>query len=175
MKKHIFLIGMPGSGKSTLGKKLSNKLNCPFIDIDQEIEKQHGKTIAELFNLEGEDFFRKLESEKLTEITTVKLQPSVVSLGGGTPCYHNNIDLITKTGLVIYLKTDAITLSKRIQQGSDSRPMFKGLTGEERTKKILELMTVRESFYSRAHLMHDVIHDDVDRLLNKIIEFQKEE
>jgi shikimate kinase len=91
----IFLLGFMGSGKSTLGKKLANKLNVPFFDLDKIIEEQIGISIAEIFKTKGEEYFRTLETQVLKQLI-YKQAKFVIATGGGAPCFNNNIELINK-------------------------------------------------------------------------------
>ena len=92
---------MPGSGKSSWGKKLANALQYSFVDLDKLIEQREELSIEEIFNEKGEEYFRNLEQKYLLE--TVVMNHVVISCGGGTPCYHNNMDLINANGISFYL------------------------------------------------------------------------
>ncbi|ASK63209.1 shikimate kinase [Virgibacillus phasianinus] len=119
--KNIFLIGFMGSGKSSVGKQLSEGLNCDYIDTDTIIETTHNKTIPEIFAREGEASFRKYESNALHNIPT---ENCVVSTGGGIVERSSNIDQMVETGIIVYLETDFRTIDKRLQFDT-SRPLWR--------------------------------------------------
>jgi shikimate kinase len=164
MKDLIFLMGMPGSGKSTFGKKLAAKLDYLFLDLDEYIENKTQKTVSELFSEKGEPFFRELETLYLTEIIGQK-NKLVLSLGGGTPCYNNNIELIKQSGTSIYLDAPVKLLADRIMSSENVRPMFKHLTKDETLIKLEELKKNRELFYQQSAYKFNV----VDLTINEVI------
>jgi shikimate kinase len=164
MKDLIFLMGMPGSGKSTFGKKLAAKLKCPFLDLDNYIENKTNLSVAELFSQKGEHYFRDLETSCLTEIISAQ-NKLVLSLGGGTPCYNNNIELIKQSGTSIYLDAPVKLLADRIMSSENVRPMFKHLTKDETLIKLEELKKNRELFYQQSAYKFNV----VDLTINEVI------
>ena len=146
--KHIYIIGPMGSGKTKIGKELAAKLGIPFVDLDQYIEAATGKTIKELFETEGEPYFRGIESQYLKELAT---QPAaVVSLGGGTPCFFNNMTFLKKTGKTVYLQTPVGILVSRLAQAKTPRPLLAG-KNEAAIKDFMEKqLQQREKFYLKA-------------------------
>ncbi|MFL5753527.1 MAG: shikimate kinase [Bacteroidia bacterium] len=149
----IFLMGMPGSGKTTLGKKLAAKLGLPFIDLDAFIETQEGKTVSEIFEERGEAEFRNLETGYLKSIISEK-STFFLSLGGGTPCYNNNLALLKENGVTVYLEVPSLMLIDRLNaKGRGSRPLFSGLSNEDLKKKIKDMLEKREVFYKQALLV----------------------
>ena len=144
----IYLIGFSTSGKSTLGKIIADKLNYQFIDLDDAIIQQQGKTINELFEEFGEDGFRKIEQQLL--VTTLFLTETVIACGGGTPCYSDNLEFLLRNGKVIYLEVDETIILERMVNKVDERPLFKGKTKEEIATHINVLLTTRKSFYEMA-------------------------
>lgn len=145
----IFLVGMPASGKSTLAKKIAEKYHFAFIDLDSFIEEKYQQTIPEIFTEGGETLFRKLESEALKEL--IFIENMVVSTGGGTPCFYNNMDFITEKGITIFLDTPISIIVERICQNTSLRPMFQGKTHDIIQKQIEELYQQRKGFYQKAH------------------------
>jgi shikimate kinase len=145
----IFLNGFMGCGKSTIGKKLANKLGYGFIDLDDYIEKKSKRTIPEIFRSSGEDFFRGLETYSLKELAT--LENVVVSTGGGTPCFNNNMDLINSSGISIYLKMSSDTLYSRLRQSRAGRPLIENFNDEELREYIASKLNEREFFYAQSH------------------------
>ncbi len=111
---HVYLIGMPGAGKSTVGKALAAKLNRPFLDLDAEIEKMAGQTIPEIFEKLGEVYFRNLETKALIEISSSE-EKLIIATGGGTPCFADNLQFMQLKGKVLYLKASPEMLTERLQ------------------------------------------------------------
>jgi shikimate kinase len=147
----IFLIGFMGSGKSTHGKKLAKSLERPFIDLDNYIEGKEGFSVQNIFEHKGENYFRQRETEYLKQVIA-RYATSVISLGGGAPCFNDNMELLLKTGIVIYIKMPAEALFSRLNQSASERPLLKDKTEAERLDLIKKLLPEREPFYSRAHI-----------------------
>ncbi len=145
----IFLIGFMGSGKTTLGKKLAVKLSKPFFDLDVEIEKLEGLTVNSIFEKHGEPYFRHLETQTLKELISNN-DSFILSLGGGTPCLQENIDLINSSGVSIYLKYDAEVLAFRLINAKENRPLIKGLDQNQLEEYIGEKLKEREHFYCQC-------------------------
>lgn len=141
-----------GSGKSTLGNKLANKLNLPFLDLDLLIEKQEHCTIAEVFNKKGEDYFRAIETAVLKD-SVVSNQEFVLSLGGGTPCFNNNMEFINENGTSIYLKYNAGILTSRLLVAKQQRPLIADKNEEELKQFVVKLLTQREPFYNQCKIV----------------------
>ena len=145
----IFLMGYMGSGKSTVGKKLARKLQLDFLDLDTYIENRTGKKIAQLFDSEGEKQFRSLENKSLKEL--LYKDNIVIALGGGTPCFHNNIKLINKNGISVYLDIKAETLVKQLSKEKNKRPLIRGMNNNKLKLFIKINLEKRRMFYSQAH------------------------
>lgn len=143
--RRIVLMGFMGAGKTTVGKSLSQKLSCKFLDTDEEIEREQNRKISEIFEKDGEEFFRKLETELLWKLQNSK-EPFVLSIGGGMPLREENRELLQKIGTVIYLKTSEEEIVKRVS-GDESRPL---LSGADLEKKVRRLMAERESIYVKT-------------------------
>lgn len=148
---HIFLCGFMGSGKTTHGKRLARLLKRRFIDLDKEIETSQQKDISQIFSEQGEDAFRRLETAQLQQVIASP-NPAVISLGGGTPCFNNNIELILRQGILVYIKMDEKALYQRVVRSKKSRPLLLNKSREELVDYIHELVNKREPFYSRAQL-----------------------
>lgn len=129
----IFLIGLPGSGKTTLGMELANHLNIQFYDLDQEIEKAEKQTIRSIFAEYGEAHFRQLEYDHLRKIIEAA-EEFVLATGGGTPCFFDNMEVMNISGKTIFLNTSIQTIKQRLQQDS-VRPLMQTNTLEELYKK----------------------------------------
>lgn len=166
-KNKIYLIGFMGSGKSTLGRKLANKLNKSFFDLDTEIEKQEGKTIAAIFEQHSEVYFRKLEKELLHKIS-VENNDFVMALGGGTPCFYDNIDFVNKNGQTIYLKCNSEALLSRLMNTKSERPLIKEKTENQLTNFIEEKLAQREKYYAKSKVVIDGVDFDLDELVSVI-------
>ncbi|HXC06502.1 MAG TPA: shikimate kinase [Bacteroidia bacterium] len=162
----IFLIGYMGSGKSTLGKKLANQLGYAFIDQDKLIEDTLGKSIHEIFEEEGESYFRETEHSML--ISLLEKDNVVISTGGGTPFHHNNMELMNQHGLTIYLKMSADTLLSRLRQSKDTRPLISGKSEEDLYHFILTHLEDREPFYAEAQYKVKAKDLDVKKLASFI-------
>lgn len=146
----IYLIGMPGSGKSTLGKPLAHRLLLPFVDLDKVIEDHEQKSVKDIFRDNGEDYFRLVESKLLREWASTE-QSFVMATGGGSPCFHLGIDIINQTGLSIFLDVSIDVLQKRIHTNTD-RPLLNTLDVKEMDEKMRALRISRLSCYHKAHV-----------------------
>lgn len=144
----IFLIGYMGSGKSTVGKKLARKLKLDFFDLDELIEKKAGKKIPDIFRDLGENTFRHIEKETLAEILLT--DNYVLSTGGGTPCFFNNMELMIENGITLYLRMEAGMLAHRLLHSKTERPLVAGKSKEGLLAFISQNLTEREAFYSQA-------------------------
>ncbi len=145
----IYLVGFMGCGKSSLGKRLARKLHYSFLDLDQEVEQNTGKTISEIFRQEGEDWFRRKEQELLH--ATTGMSRAVIATGGGTPYYFDNMDFMNAQGVTVYLKMSPVSLTYRLEHARKKRPLVSELKGEELFRFVRDKLESREPFYSRAH------------------------
>ena len=161
-----------GSGKSTIGKKLAKKLAVDFIDLDKYIEEKESNTIAEIFEQKGKSEFRRIEQKALNEVS--KLDNKVISLGGGTPCFNNNMDVIAKTGTSIYLKMPIGMLANRLINAKVQRPLIKGKTSEELNSFIEEHLEERELFYYKASFVYNASSVDVGELSKVFFDFNRD-
>ena len=169
----IFLTGFMGSGKSTIGPILANTIGYSFVDLDLLIEQREKRKIGDIFKEEGEGKFRELERAFLVEVS--KSPRTVISLGGGTVADETSLELVKKTGLLIYLKADAQYIYKRLRTKSD-RPMLRTAEGElmdadQLQERIGELLSKREQFYSQAHI---IVHTDDKKIGNTIDELVRQ-
>ena len=160
-----------GSGKSTIGKALANQLNLSFVDLDHEIEKQVGMTISAFFEASGELKFRRLENEVLNNVLAENDQ-MILSTGGGTPCYGNNLQLM-KTALnakVFYLKASIKTLAERLLSEKDTRPLIQSIGDEDLPEFIGKHLFERSNFYLQADYVVDIDQKSVETIVKEMIE-----
>ncbi len=146
----ITLIGYMGSGKTTIGKMLSQELNLNFYDLDALLlEESKNDSILNLFKKKGELFFRKREHSLLKTILKQK-NKYILSVGGGTPCFYNNIYFLNKYSNTFYLKTDSYTLFKRLFLEKDTRPLISHLSKNELFIFIIKHLSKRSYFYEKS-------------------------
>lgn len=162
----IFLIGYMGSGKSTIGRKLSTKLNLELIDLDDYIETEYKISIPSLFEKYDEPTFRKIESDMLAKVC--KMDNVVISTGGGSPCYNQNIDLILKSGLCIYVKMSVNSLFNRLINAKRIRPLISKFKGDELMDFITVQLEQRSVYYEQAHLVLKGEDFDLKTAIQKI-------
>ena len=160
----IYLIGFMGSGKTTIGKPLANRLGYQFIDQDTVIEKRFGMTITEIFAKIGEPKFREAEHDVLSELS--EMDNVVIATGGGCPCFFNNMELMNQHGLSIYLKGDSKTLASRLKDSHGTRPLIKDKTETELIQYITDKLHEREPFYSQAKQTVQAINLKVEDILH---------
>jgi shikimate kinase len=169
--RHIFLTGFMGSGKTTIGKKIARKIDRPFYDCDQEIEKQTNCSIPDIFRYEGEQKFRKYEQQIISGLAGI-LRPAVIALGGGALMQGSNLETVKKHGQLIYLKSHPDLIWQRVRLNRD-RPLLisgqKVLSKEEFDQKISGLMADREKGYLAADLVIDCGRKKADELADLII------
>lgn len=151
----ISLLGYMGCGKSTFGKRLANKLSLDFIDLDKEIQKDQELTINEIFERKGENYFREVETRVLKRV--LSKDNVVLSLGGGTPCFNDNMNIIKTSSLSVYLNLTPKALFSRLKAGKLSRPLIASKTDEELLGFISRHLHQRESYYKQADILFDPI------------------
>ena len=164
--KRIVLMGFMGAGKTTIGKALAERLSWDFIDTDAEIEKEQGRKISEIFETEGEQAFRDMETRLLKKLEKSEEQ-FVLSIGGGMPVREENRAFLRNIGTVIYLKTSKEEIIRRVS-GDTNRPLLQGGALEE---KVTNLMNAREQIYKdTAH--KEVVTDgkNPQKVVNEILE-----
>lgn len=166
---NIVLIGFMGSGKTSVGIRLSYKLRRPFLDTDKTIEQREGRSINDIFATDGEAYFRTLETNLLRELSE-RLHDQILSVGGGTPLREENCMLLKQIGTVVYLRVRPETVYNRLR-GDNSRPL---LQGEDPLMKINGLLMERKAIYeAAADIIVDVDDKNMDAVLESIQEKQK--
>jgi shikimate kinase len=149
--KRIYLVGLPGSGKSTFGRALAERLKWDFFDTDRLIEAQCGHTIAEIFSHEGEPYFRLKESEVLQECT--RKAQAVIATGGGAVAHHGNMDVMLSTGLTVWLNPGLKEIARRLCADREVRPLFGQRDAKGIEARLLELLEKRAPYYRKSALM----------------------
>jgi shikimate kinase len=144
---NLYLTGMPGSGKTTWGKKIATTYHLPFFDLDHQVEQQYSKTITLIFEEEGEAGFRRLESEALRTLVFNNPQPLVLSCGGGTTINNGNFSLLKNSGYIVYLKATTETLLNNLRKSIASRPLLNPSDLESRLNQLYEQ---RRNVYDQA-------------------------
>ncbi|MFN4812609.1 MAG: shikimate kinase [Bacteroidota bacterium] len=170
MKKVVYLTGFMGSGKTTVGKKLAAQLNYTFIDLDSYIEQQEGRSISELFNEHGENYFREVEHQCLQ--TLLKLEKLVIACGGGTPCFYDAMQQMNEHGITVYLQMNVLAIFNRLKQGRMQRPLIAGKSDEALRQYIDEKFKEREPLYLQAQIVVTAIDLNISELKNKIIDIK---
>ena len=150
--KRVFLVGYMGVCKTTIGKLLSKELDVEFIDLDKYIENRYRKTIQEIFAQKGEAKFRIIEREMLREVAT--FQDVLISTGGGTPCFFNNMDVMNQHGVTVYIKASVDQLMSRLLASKNVRPIIHNKTPEELTGVVTAHLAEREVYYAMAKLTY---------------------
>jgi len=167
---NIFLMGFMGCGKSTIGKKLAKLIDYDFIDFDRLIEEKVQLSINDIFKQKGERYFRELETDVLNQLN---INNTVISLGGGTPCYNENIALINQKGLSIYLKMSKKVLAQRLVESKTKRPLIDDIKNNPvlLNDKINDLLLEREPDYLKADIIFNALNMNAkkyDLLLKQI-------
>lgn len=147
-EERLYLVGYMASGKTTLGRALAEAIGWHFLDLDAEIERREGKPIAAIMEIEGEEGFRRKESEALRH--TASLRQTVIACGGGTPCWRDNMEFITLHGHSLWLLASPARLAERILAAGPTRPLVAGLEGDALTAHITSHLLRRQPFYCRA-------------------------
>jgi shikimate kinase len=166
----VILVGYMGSGKSTVGKLLASKLGIPFCDLDAIIEENEQQSLPELFENKGEIYFRKIENTIL-KLVLQKEESFVLSLGGGTPCYHNNHEMLLQEDVVsIYLKGNAITLANRLQDEKVKRPLLSAVSENDLIDFINKHLFDRSYYYHQVNHVVAIDEKSVDQLVDEIVQ-----
>jgi shikimate kinase len=167
----IFLVGYMGSGKTTIGKNLARRLHWQFIDLDLFIENRYRKKIGEIFAEKGESEFRELERKALQEIG--QFENVVVSTGGGTPCFFDNMEWMNRLGYTIYLQVPVDDLVKRLENCKHNRPLVKDKNWEEIKQFVAENLNKREEYYNQAAFIFNaenlVKQQDIEIIVNHLM------
>jgi shikimate kinase len=160
----LYLIGLLGSGKSVLGKELSQLLKLPFIDLDAVLEEQEGVKVSQLFSEKGEAHFRMLEAEALRKHSSQK--EFVMATGGGTPCFHDNISFINQTGTSVFLNTPLSEIVKRLKgEQRKTRPLLANVPDDQLQPTLEAMLQNRLRFYRQAHFIVSATASNAEEIL----------
>ena len=161
--KRIVLIGYMGSGKTTVGRALAKEIDLPFYDLDWYIESRMRKKVSQIFAEQGEEGFRRIERNMLHEVA--EFENIVISCGGGTPCFFDNMDYLNQQAQVVYLKAQPEVLHKHLLMGKGDRPLLKGKTPDELITFIRQQLESREPYYNKARYTLDVsLMDNTEKI-----------
>jgi shikimate kinase len=148
----LFLIGMPGAGKTYWGKKIAESYQLPFIDIDEVIESEAGMPIAAIFEQHGEEHFREIEMKVLHNVIGTSSGLGIIACGGGTPAFYDNLERMKKAGCVVYLSASLATLRHRLEADRNVRPLI----DSNMEDKLKDLLSKRAPIYGLADYVVDV-------------------
>lgn len=162
---NIVLVGFPGAGKSTLGRRLANRLGMSFIDLDIYIEEKYHSAVPLLFQRYGESAFRKLEYAALCEV--LKMDNCVIATGGGTPCHADAMEMINANARSVYLKLSENQIVEHLLNSKKKRPLTHLLSEPELRKYVHETLPAREPYYRQAHIISP-LPDSVEEVIEKL-------
>lgn len=161
-----------GAGKTTAGRELAKELDLEFIDLDHFIQARYQKTVGQIFQEMGENEFRNIERNILREVG--EFEDVVVSTGGGTPCFFDNMDYMNRVGTTVYLKASPKDLALRLNLCKEKRPLIKDKDEKELYEFVVENLDKRESYYSRAKVIFEpeelINREDVNKYISQLIE-----
>jgi len=163
----IVLLGYMGSGKSTIAKELAKRMNSTAIDLDDYITNNEKMSVSELFSQKGEIYFRKKESVYLQELL-LSNEDLVIAVGGGTPCYGNNMPEILNGSSSFYLKASIRTLAERLEKEKESRPLIAGLPEDALEEFIAKHLFERRNFYEQAHHIVSIDDKTIENIVEEI-------
>ncbi|MGC4130637.1 MAG: shikimate kinase [Bergeyella sp.] len=165
----ISLIGYMGCGKTHISKLLSKRLNFKGIDLDMVISENDGLSVSEIFQTKGELYFRKRE-RALLETLLKSEKETILSLGGGTPVYYNNIEIINEFSVSIYLRTNIPTLTERLLRQKSKRPLIAKLNDEDIPEYIAKHLFERNPYYNQAYITVDTDNKKDTEIVEEIVE-----
>ena len=169
----IILVGYMGSGKTTVGRQLAMSLGVSFYDLDWYIEMRFHRTVAQIFAERGEEGFREIERNMLHEVA--EFEDIVLSCGGGTPCFFDNMDYLNQMGETVYLKCTPEVLATHLKMGKVERPLIKGKSHEELLEYIRQSLLAREPHYAKAkHTLDVSLLDNYDKIATSVALLRQE-
>ncbi len=158
-----------GSGKSTVGRMVSEVLNISFVDLDEMIAVYAESSIEEIFREYGEIRFRELE-QKCLEKVIEESEFCVIATGGGTPCFYQNMEFMKNNGLVVYLRHSVLSLIRGIDQSATVRPLLSSVDVEQRVSFVEKHLCEREEFYSGADVILETENKTISEIVEEIVE-----
>jgi len=166
----LVLLGYMGCGKSTIGKLLASAMSLKFVDLDAYIENKEEATIKEIFETKGEIYFRKIETSYLKELMN-DIEHDVISLGGGTPCFGENMDIINLNSTSVYLRATIPTLFTRLKKEQATRPLIQTIGLDQLEEFIGKHLFERGFFYNRAEKIITVDRKSIDEIVSEVKEY----
>jgi len=167
----VFILGFMGNGKTTVGRRLADRIGYQFIDLDESIENEVGLTVEEIFFLHGEQHFRQLEHNQLLSVCS--LDHVIVAVGGGTPCFFDNMEIMNREGTTVYLKLSEENILQRIlsmpADAVQARPLIANKSEEELKVFIHEVLQKREPFYNQAKIVVENHYNQVEQTVDIIL------
>lgn len=148
----VFLLGFMGAGKTYWGKQLAEHWGLPFFDLDEVIIEREGMSVSDIFAAKGEDAFRQMEKEALRELVAEQ-DKFVISCGGGTPCFHENMPFMNEQGITVWLNPTVEVMVERLQRKREKRPLLKDLSDEELVAFVEKRLTARTPVYEQARII----------------------
>ena len=168
--QRIFLTGYMGAGKTTVGKELAEKTGLSFIDLDVFIEERYHRTVSRLFAEYGEDKFRDIERRLLHEVA--EFEDIIISTGGGTPCFFDNMEFMNAAGKTVYLQVSVDELAARLETCRHTRPVLQNRTGEELKSFITDSLQKRLPFYEKVQMIFPaetmLTYDDIVKVVDDL-------
>ena len=165
----VVLLGYMGSGKSVIGKVLADRLGVAFCDLDSYIEKKENATIDTIFSSKGELYFRKIEAVYLKELLEVE-DSKIIAVGGGTPCYGDNLKFISEKSISVYLKASVATLFERLQNETAKRPLVAEVGEEQLPEFIAKHLFERTFFYDQAAIKIVTDNKSITRIADELVD-----
>jgi shikimate kinase len=154
------------AGKTTIGKRLANKLDYSFVDLDMMIELAESLSIEEIFQTKGEEYFRLSESKILRNLSYD--DNLILSTGGGTPCFQENMEWMNKMGITVYIELKPEIIHHRLVNSKTKRPLVEGKTSGELMNYIIQQLKIREQYYRKAKIIIDGENLKIDELINQL-------
>ncbi len=167
----VYLVGMPGSGKSKIGESLGTKIGLPYVDLDHYMVSKEGRDINTIFSDSGESYFRLLERDCLRALTG-QYTSFVLASGGGAPCYYDNMKYMNDNGITVFLNPPLSQIANHMlgKKGNQKRPLLKGLDDQLLLKELEEKLRIRAPYYEQALIKIDLGLDSIEARVERIIE-----